>query len=52
VYRIKVADNEKLRYYVAGKWLDRDEIMLISGVDEKTQSKLRTRRFLKGSSAP
>jgi len=48
VHRIKVCDHAKLRYYAGGQWRDRDEIMLISGVDDKTQSKLRTRRMIKG----
>jgi len=48
VHTIKVCDHAKLRYYAGGQWRDRDQIMLISGVDDKTQSKLRTRRFLKG----
>ena len=48
VYRIKVCDHKRMRYYAGGQWRDRDEIMIISGVDEKTQSKLRTRMALKG----
>ncbi len=48
VHRIKVCDHAKLRYYAGGQWRDRDEIMLISGVDDKTQEKLRHRRFIKG----
>ena len=48
VHTIKVCDHSKLRYYAGGQWRDRDELMIISGVDDKTQSKLRTRRMLKG----
>ena len=48
VHTIKVTDHKRLRYYAGGQWRDRDEIMIISGVDEKTQSKLRTRRKLRG----
>jgi hypothetical protein len=48
VHTIKVCDHSKLRYYAGGQWRDRDELMIISGVDDKTQSKLRTRRMIKG----
>jgi hypothetical protein len=48
IHKIKVCDHDKLRYYVGGKWHDRDQFMIISGVDDKTQAKLRHRRLMKG----
>ena len=48
VHTIKTCDHKRMRYYVGGQWRDRDEFMIISGVDEKTKSKLRTRQVLKG----
>ena len=36
------ANLEKVyRYYVNGRWVDRDEILLISGVDKETEARLR-----------
>ena len=32
------------RYYVNGRWADRDEIMLISGVDATTDARVRGRK--------
>ena len=37
VYRIKHIDAKNLRYYAGGAWRDRDQIMLISGVDATTK---------------
>ena len=43
VYRIKHIDEKNLRYYAGGKWRDRDQIMLISGVDPVTKHLLAER---------
>jgi len=32
-----VIDEKNLRYYAGGAWRDRDQIMLVSGVDATTQ---------------
>ena len=44
VFLIKHVDEKKNRFYVAGAWKDRDEIMLISGVDATTKGLLKERR--------
>jgi hypothetical protein len=31
------------RFYVNGRWVDRDEVMLISGVDDVTAKSLKSR---------
>ena len=43
IYLIKHIDEKKNRYYAGGAWKDRDEIMLISGVDGRTQGLLKKR---------
>ena len=43
VYRIKHVDEKNLRYYAGGKWRDRDQIMLISGIDPVTKHLLAER---------
>ena len=37
VHLIKHVDEKNLRYYAGGEWRDRDQIMLVSGVDATTQ---------------
>ncbi len=44
VHRIKHIDEKNLRYYAGGSWRDRDQIMLISGVDPVTKHLLAERR--------
>ena len=44
VYTIKGKTKQKIpRYYVNGKWFDRDELLLISGVDGETDRQVAAR---------
>jgi hypothetical protein len=43
VHRIKHVDEKNLRYYAGGSWRDRDQIMIISGVDPVTKHLLAER---------
>ena len=40
VVKIKHIDKKRMRYYAGGAWRDRDQIMLVSGVDGITKFKL------------
>jgi len=44
VYTIKAQTKQKVpRYYVNGKWYDRDELLLVSGTDAETERQVAAR---------
>ena len=45
VYTIMGKTKQKVpRYYVNGKWFDRDELLLISGTDGETERQIAARK--------
>ena len=41
---ITLKDSERKRYYVNGRWVDRDEILLVTGTDAETDRKVAARK--------